>query len=219
MVHIKSRHAVGSRVPFFVVCCCIGAFILGITISSSPTTWAEDRRSRDEDTHYKWALTLYGGLYAQDSIGDVYTLQAKFPDNTHLMVLALSREIWRYQNWCAFEVEGQVGKHFGEMHHWEFNGLLDIRWLRFPWDHCVDTSFMVGDGFSYATEVPRVEAAAHGDARHLLNYLVFELALGLPQQPQWDAIIRVHHRSGIYGLFGGVHGGSNFVTGGIKYKF
>lgn len=216
---MKRHRTLAARLSLFAFFCCIGVFIGGTTVCWSPTAWAEDPQPADEDPQYKWALTLYGGLYVQDHIRDVYTCQGKFPDDAYLMVLALSRELWRYKNWCAFEAEGQIGKHFGDMHHWEFNGLLDIRWLLFPWDKYVDTSFMVGDGLSYATEIPEVELAEDEDAQRLLNYLVFELALGLPQYPQWDAVIRLHHRSGIFGLFGGVHHGSNFVTGGIKYKF
>jgi hypothetical protein len=29
----------------------------------------------------------------------------------------------------------------------------------------------------------------------------------------------MHHRSGAFGLFDGVHGGSNFIGYGIKYLF
>jgi len=32
-------------------------------------------------------------------------------------------------------------------------------------------------------------------------------------------VIRWHHRSGVYGLFNGIHGGSNVVTGGIRLRF
>lgn len=167
----------------------------------------------------KWSLTLYGGASAQDNIGDVYSFQATFPDDSYIAVVALTRELWRYRDWIGLEAEGQVGKHFGTMDHWEINGLLALRWHRFPWDKYLETSFAVGNGLSVATEVPDVEEEGDDDSQELLNYLLFELALGLPQYPQWAFVIRLHHRSGVFGLFNGVRGGANFVCGGIKYRF
>jgi hypothetical protein len=55
------------------------------------------------------------------------------------------------------------------------------------------------------------------DAQKSLNYLLFELALGLPKYPRWDLVVRVHHRSSIFGLYGA--GGSNYLTGGVKFSF
>lgn len=190
-----------------------------LTICLAQNALAGNGENEDGEGYLKWAFTLYGGPHAQEDIGDVFSFQATFPDDTYIIVGALTRELWRYKNWFTLEVEGQVGKHFGEMHHWEFNGLVDVRWVLFPWDKYVETSFAVGDGLSYATEVPEVELADDEDAQRLLSYLLFELTLGLPQYPRWDVVVRAHHRSGVFGLFGGVDSGSNFVTGGIKYKF
>jgi hypothetical protein len=81
----------------------------------------------------------------------------------------------------------------------------------------VDTSFAVGDGLSYYTEVSKVEKEDDQDAQKSLNYLLFELALGLPRYQQWDLVVRIHHRSSIFGLYGA--GGSNYVCGGIKFSF
>jgi hypothetical protein len=194
--------------------------LLLLTLCSAPYALAGNGENIKHEEHYKWALTLYGGPHAQKNLEDVVTLQATFPDDTYIVVLALTREVWRYQNLLTLEAEGQVGKHFGEMNHWEFNGLLAMRWLPFPWDKYVETSFAVGDGLSYATEVPEVELEDDENAEELLNYFLLELTLGLPQHRRWDFVARIHHRSGVFGLFGNVeHGGANFVTGGIKYRF
>lgn len=55
------------------------------------------------------------------------------------------------------------------------------------------------------------------DAQRALNYLLVEVALGLPKYPRWDLVFRIHHRSSVFGLVGA--GGSNFVCGGIKFGF
>lgn len=192
---------------------------LALVLCPAPKALADTGEDESDKEHYKWALTLYTGPLAQDTIGDVYALQATFPDESYIAVGALTRELWHYRDWFGLEAEGQIGKHFGEMHHWEFNALLDLRWHLFPWDKYVETSFAGGLGLSYAVEVPEVEVADNGESQRLLGYLLFELTLGLPKYPRWDLVVRIHHRSGVFGLFGGVHGGSNYICGGIKYKF
>jgi hypothetical protein len=48
---------------------------------------------------------------------------------------------------------------------------------------------------------------------------MLELILGLPQYPKWDLVLRIQHRSSVFGSVGSSGFGSNFVCGGIKYSF
>jgi len=178
---------------------------------------ADDDQNKDDIKRHKWFLTIYGGAHAQDTIEDAFTFNAKFEDNDYIAVAALAREFWHYQDYISFEAEGQIGKHFNNDTFWEFNGLIIGRWHVFPWNKYVDTSLAVGDGLSCYTEISKVEKEDDEDAQKTLNYLLFELALGLPQYPRWDLVVRIHHRSSVFGLYGA--GGSNYVTGGIKRSF
>ena len=198
---------------------CLLLVLGAVSLCLSPKVLAGSGETEGEPTKPEWFVTLYGGPHAQENLGEVLSFQATFPDDTYIAVVALARELWRYQNLVSLETEGQIGKHFGEMEHWEFNGLFTLRWHPFWWDEYVETSFAVGDGLSWATEVPEVEKEDDENGQRLLNYLLLELALGLPEHPQWDLVIRIHHRSGVFGLFGGVYGGANFLCGGIKYSF
>jgi hypothetical protein len=189
-----------------------------LTLCLAPGALAEDGENKDDTNRYKWFLTVYGGVSAQDDINDVFTFQASFNDNAYVAVAALAREFWHYEKYISFEVEGQIGKHFNRDTLWEFNGLIIGRWHVFPWNKYVNTSIAVGNGLSYYTEVSKVEKEEDDkNATRYLNYLLFELALGLPQYPRWDLVLRVHHRSSVLGLIGA--GGSNYVCGGIKYSF
>jgi len=178
---------------------------------------ADDGKIEDDIKRPKWFLTVYGGAHVQDDINDIFTFQPKFEDNDYIAVAALAREFWHYKKYISFEVEGQIGKHFNNDTFWEFNGLIIGRWHAFPWNKYVETSFAMGDELSYYTEVSKVEKEDDEDAQKTLNYLMFELALGLPQYPRWDLVVRIHHRSSIFGLYGA--GGSNYVCGGIKFSF
>ena len=186
-------------------------------LGSSWPTLAEVDKNGEQQKEYKWSFTAYGGLLAKDDLWQVLTLTARLQDDYFLAVGALSRELYRYKHWISFEAEGQIGKHFGDMTHWEFNALIIGRWLYFPWNKRVRTSFAVGNGMSFATRVPEVEKEESEDALSYKNYLLFELTFGLPKYRQWDLSLRIHHRSGIFGVFN--RGGSNFVCLGIKYNF
>ena len=188
--------------------------VINCFTSSAP---AEDDKEKKEMERYKWFVTAYAGAHAQDDINDVVTFQPKFEDNAYVGVVALARELWYYKKYLSFELEGQVAKHFNKDTHWEFVGVLIGRWHYFPWNNYVNTSFAVGDGISYYTEVSQVEKEDDEDAQRALNYLLFEVALGLPEYPKWDLVFRIHHRSSVFGLHGA--GGSNFVCAGLKFSF
>ena len=199
----------------------VGWFLIYLAVLVSITalgTLSQAENEVDGTERYKWFVTAYGGAHAQDDFNDVVTLQPKFEDNAYIGVLALARELWHYKKYLSFELEGQVGKHFNKDTHWEFVGVLIGRWNYFPWDKYVDTSFAVGDGISYYTEVSEVEEDdTNDDAQRALNYLLLEFTFGLPEYPKWDLVLRLHHRSSVFGLAG--EGGSNFVCGGIKFAF
>ena len=185
------------------------SFALVALIASS--TWADE-----PPNPAPWALTLYGGVYTDNTLGGVFSFHLD-PKDSYIGVLAVSREIWALTKHIRFEIEGQVGKHFAGQDHWELNALLVGRWVTFPWNDYVYTTFAVGEGLSWATEVPKLEKELDGPSHQLLNYMMFELSLSPPRYQEWAFVTRIHHRSGMFGVFG--HGSSNIMGAGIKYRF
>lgn len=169
-----------------------------------------------------WMLTGYGVMLSPDTLGDTLTFNARYEDS-YIAVLALAKRMYSFQKFpIDIELEGQVGKHFGEQNHFEFNIVSVFRWKTFPWDKYVDTSFAAGAGLSYALETPEVEEASVGkdhSSPKFLGYLMFEFSFSLPDEPQWCFVARVHHRSGAGGLFDGRLDASNAIGFGIKYIF
>jgi hypothetical protein len=121
----------------------------------------------------------------------------------------------RHMRW---ELEGQMLKHFGEQEHVEFTSSINARWITFPWNRYLDTSVAIGGGLSVTSEVPVLEKRdpENSQAATLLHYLLLEAAVGLPNS-NWSLVGRVHHRSGIFGLFS--HSGSNVLEVGVRYRF
>ena len=165
-----------------------------------------------------WAVTAYGARLTDGDLDDTVTFDANFED-AYLLAVALSRKFYTFRELIDFELEGQIVKHFEDQDHWEFNTLMVSRWLPFPWDKYVDTSFAVGVGLSLATETPEIEDKNHTDTSKFLAYLLFEAAFAHPDFPQWSVVARIHHRSGAFGTFSGVNGASNAWGAGIRYSF
>lgn len=166
-----------------------------------------------------YSLNIYAGQMTTDGIGTLL-IHCYDPDfkNSYLTAVTLARRIGTYKKLASFEVEGQVVKHFNIQNHWEINALIAARWEEFPWDKYVETSFAFGIGGSYATAEPEVEIMEDGATSRFLAYWMTELALGLPEYPNIALILRIHHRSGVWGLIAD-KGGSNTPCIGLKYRF
>jgi hypothetical protein len=165
-----------------------------------------------------WALTLYFGRLTDSSLTQTATFNSKF-ENAYLIDLGLLRRLYTFRDYFNLEMEGQIAKHFGAQDQWEFDLTGYFRWLPFPWDEYLDTSFAAGAGLSYATSVPKIEAKNYDEAAQFLGALMFEFAFSLPHVPQWSLITGIHHRSGAGGIFSGVRGASNAWATGLRYSF
>ena len=166
-----------------------------------------------------FAFNLYAGWMTDGDFGEALSGSAEFVD-AYLVLGAVAWTFARYfDDALSFELEGQVGKWFGNQKNMEFNLPVAFRWRKFPWDDTVDTSFAYGVGPSYATLDPAQEIENEGDTKKFLVYWFAEIALG-PPESNWAGILRLHHRSGAFGLVAEKgHGGSNTLAAGIKYRF
>ena len=107
-------------------------------------------------------------------------------------------------------------RYFGRQGHWELDSAFLLRWLEFPWNGKFKTTLAIGDGVSVASETPLIEAQRNARTSKLLNFLVIEGTFAGPVWPSAHLVLRLNHRSGVYGLFNGVSAGSNFVSLGIR---
>jgi hypothetical protein len=167
-------------------------------------------------------LTVYYAHVSEDRFNEIIrSLNPERTRDSRLLALALAQELGRSWEHLVWEAEGQLVRHFGIQQHYEINALAIARWTRFPWDRWLNTSFAFGEGLSYATSTPELEPrrGSDRDTARLLNYLLAEWEFAPPRSDRVAMVLRVHHRSGVFGLFDGVHGGSNFVGVGVRYRF
>ena len=168
--------------------------------------------------HY---LTLYNGKYTDNRLGDVLASKPIDQMDSYLAVIAWSKVFQFKSPKHQWELEAQLGKHYRGQNHTELNVLAIYRWQKTPWHHILKTSFAIGDGLSYASEIPPLEAESHTNvgATRLLNYIMFEMTAAPPQAKNWALVTRVHHRSGVFGIFDDVKGGSNIIAVGLKFRY
>jgi hypothetical protein len=163
-----------------------------------------------------WAITILGSRYSGSKLLDLPG-KVDFKDS-YTAGFSLTYQFADWGPHMRWELEGQALKHFGEQEHVELVSSINVRWVTFPWNRYLHTSLAFGGGLSLATEVPVLERRDpdNSDAAALLHYLMLEAAVGLPGS-RWSVVARVHHRSGIFGLFS--HSGSNLLAVGVRYRF
>jgi len=167
----------------------------------------------------EWSLTLLGGVMSDDTLGNAAIFKADYDYSHKFTSLALGREVGHWKKDLRFELEGQAMRHSGAQKYWEFDGAIIARWLSFPWDRYVDTSFAAGEGLSIVSEKSELEQRSHKESSRFLNYLLFEFTFAHPEYKALSLVTRLHHRSGIRGLINDVHGASNSMALGLRYKF
>lgn len=105
-------------------------------------------------------LLLYGGKFTETDLIPILTKQNTDYKNSWISVLGVSQGLGSTLRIFDFEVEFNLVKHQGIMKHYEANGLLLARtgWNLFS--HRM--SFAFGEGFSLASENPKLENREKG---------------------------------------------------------
>jgi len=117
------------------------------------------------------------------------------------------------------ELEGGVAKRFGADHQIEVDLAPVVRWKELPWNEHLYTNVRIGlIGASYVNSISswEEENSDNGRGSRFLNFLVSELTFASSADAPWEGLVRIHHRSGIYGAINGVQGGSNYISIGIR---
>lgn len=174
----------------------------------------------------EWAVHVFGGVSAGRSrlIELIpFPLTGDYGDS-YLVGGALSRKLIRFNaNWS---VDGEIGAgyRFRQVNAPEGWTALFLRYEGFPWNRVVHTTAAISTGLSYIATVPDVEKAratdrGNPDGSRLLHYFSPEITFARPDNRNTEFVLRYHHRSGVFGTFKNVWGGSNVLTGGVRQRF
>lgn len=165
----------------------------------------------------EYYMGLYVGKATHHNLEVLFIPRYSALLDSKIVAVGIAKKLYESKNYEIW-MESNGVKHFGYQTHLELNFAFLFKWKSFPWDNYLDTSFVIGDGFSYATQKPQIEIDDNGKSAKILNYLIVEWKF-YPIDQEYSIYTRIHHRSGIYGRINDVSGGSNFVTIGFRNYF
>ena len=169
----------------------------------------------------KWAITVLAGASAgDDKLRElmVSPWNGDFRDN-YFAGSAFSRRLARFWSYFSIEAEIGTGGRFGSVNAGEVWGAIYFRYDGFPWNRFVYTTLAVSTGLNYLSKLPPSETHPGDSTSHVLHYFSPEITFAHPQHKQHELLVRYHHRSGVFGTFNGVWGGSNVIALGYRYRY
>lgn len=202
-------------------------FLSGMTqtYANIPTPRLTDQKLYDA---YPYSIMAYYGVTVSDPllsilVGNIH----RYPEHIQTLELAYTlNETNVLRHFLSplvgvLQVAGNLGIREGshEPTIYEFEPYLIFRWANFPWNPYLVTSFALAEGVSYVTSVPAIEKKDNDNTKRLLNYLFIEATFAYPDHPRLQLLVRIHHRSGAFGLYHAGNTGSNDIGLGVRYLF
>jgi hypothetical protein len=190
-------------------------------MSSRP--WYADRPDYFNPFDAKWGdgkswVNVYGGVIAKAELSSILFTGDFRTGDVGVVAASYAREFGSLGNAVRFEWEVGSSFHFGAETFASAHAYLVTRWIWFPWNHLLMTTFAVGTGPSIATKKSKYESEK-GEASYYKNGFMMEFTFGLPEEPDWMLQARIHHRSSIFGVISKAGTPSDYLTIGIKHRF
>jgi hypothetical protein len=218
--------AKGSSRDFRSLLRALGAAL--ISLSAGPALSADLSFESESSAN---AVTFFAGRAVETDFTDIIT-QPWTVDFVDISVVAaaistrlgtlneLGSDLGNIGDHLSLELEAGAAYRFGDEDQGEFWGAIFLRYDDFPWNDAIYTTIAANTGLSILTETSEFEKdRSDGQSSLLLHYLAPEITFANPDYKDLELLLKLHHRSGVFGLFDGVHGGSTFVSGGIRFRF
>jgi hypothetical protein len=203
----------------------IGAVVL-VAVSPQRAAFAAEESSPARPG--EWAVTVMGGWLNEANFSKMLvTPWTSSFDDTQIVSGAVSKRVHEFdpesllgQYWFI-DFEVGTGQRFGNSDASEFWTALYLKYDGFPWSESLYMTGGVSTGVNYATSISDLERSKSGNDRgnNLLHYFSPELTFADPENKDLEFVARLHHRSGVFGLFNGVDGGSTFFSFGLRHHF
>ena len=199
--------------------------VILIFLSLVPNRAWSDQETAEPSWERPWSISAFYGIFSRK---DLSKMALELPTGKqaytrYVLAASVSRTLFRWKKHFYLEAEALVVKHYMRYDPKEFEEFVidfPLRVRHFPWDEYVRTTLAIGEGMSYCTKrPPNPDQGYENPDPKLLNYLMFEISLGVPAFPQADLFMRIHHRSGIFGLMGHPDVGANYYAYGLRVNF
>lgn len=166
-----------------------------------------------------WSVSLFAGRGTDNLLQDIIRFRSPEFNRFYLVSAAAARRLAALGPYLSLEGELQTARHLEDDGATELNPLIVLRWSLLPWSKLLPGSFAFGNGVSYASALPRSEDTGETGLSRLLYSILLEFDVGIPGTERFSVIARVHHRSGVFGIFTERSQGSNYLCAGAKVRF
>jgi hypothetical protein len=214
------------RLPEFLVASILFSvgFVLPVAVQASDAIqWRNPLQPCDGDC----AVTVFTGTAVATNVQDIF-FKPIGPTAWHysgggIVGGTMSRRIATAFRVFDIEAEAGVAKRFGDQTEGEVWGALYVRITDFPWNNYLYTTFAVSTGLNYATGISDFEKEMSGlnppGGTHVLHYFSPEFTFAMPDHKERQLVVRLHHRSGAYGVVSGAFSGATYLTVGLRLWF
>jgi hypothetical protein len=194
----------------------VRGFCIALVFLASTTSGGADELFFRKDS-----VTVFGGVYTTVNMHQSFSPIADH-DSTYLIAAAYRREFVKLPWNVVIGGEAGVGFRFGSGSFGEIWAAPTIRVVGIPLGSFASMSLGVSAGFSAITNptgLERQREQEHSGDTTLLFYFSPELAFAFADLPNIEFVLRLHHRSGLYGTLGRMREGSNAQTVGVRWLF
>lgn len=213
-----------------LVCVCVAV----VTASSAQAS--EQAASGNANWHWRdpsqpcngdCAIMIFAGRAVDTNVQDIFFKEIG-PWNWHyddggIVGATASRRIATLFQILDIEAEVGAAKRFGDMDEGEVWGAMYVRFTDFPWNNFLYTTLALSTGLNYATGISDFEKRASElnppGGTHVMHYFSPELTFALPNHKDRQLVLRLHHRSGAYGIVSGAFSGASYLTVGLRAWF
>ena len=174
-----------------------------------------------------WSVTVYGGPVTYTIFTQTISGKARF--NIGILGIALDRRLaylgwgWNLVGEAQFQqFAARDSKDFieGSGNYSAISLGIGVEYHHFPWERSLPTALSIFMGPSYAFNPPLAYPRIDwGSRKSLLNYLGIEFAFAIPPRRDLDAVLRVYHRSGVWGIYTNDANEASAIGVGLRYRF
>lgn len=226
-----ARNERDMRLPQFLValiCACaivLAAVLAGPAAASDSVDWKW--RKPLQPCNGDCRFTVFGGAAIGTNVQDIF-FKGIGPtgwryDPGGIVGATAGRRVATVFDIIDIEAEIGAAKRLGNMDEGEFWGAMYVRYTAFPWNRFVYTTLGLSTGLNYATGVSdfenQVSERNPPQGTRLQHYFAPELTFALPDHKESQLVVRLHHRSGAYGVVSPAMSGASYITVGIRQWF
>jgi hypothetical protein len=162
-----------------------------------------------------WSATLYAGPSSTKFVTQI--LGGNFEVNGGMVGLALDRGLFKLGSGISLAAEVQATEFFGDYSYGTGAIGLGFRFDEFPWSDRLPTTFAIYTGPSYSPNAVIIkDPVPHQDPK-FLNFVSVEAGVGISRK--WDAVFRIYHRSGAWGLYSNTADVGTMIGLGLRRRF